>query len=171
MISCNTDALVKQLQEIKADAERRLKNTVHEFTYAMASMGVQLTPLGDSVRYARLYELRYKHSGLQPIEGLAKGSWQVSLGTKQTHQQEVYGSNSGQAALGFIDSNLSAYKLGEAVYISNTAPHIGFLDGAGGSGRPSSTQAPMGITDPLMQAVQNIYNLRLDDYYKSSGTR
>lgn len=165
MITCDTSALVKQLQEIKADAERRMKNMVHEFSFAVAQMGVQLTPLGDSVRYEHLYQMRYNATGLQPIEGYARGSWQVSLGNNSNHQQEIYGANSGQAALGFIDSELQQYKLGQKVYIANTAEYIGFLDGA--YGRPTSSKAPMGITEPLMQAISTIYTYKLDDYYNS----
>jgi hypothetical protein len=163
-ITCNVDELTKQLEALTQDTQQRMENMARKFSYGVASSAVDFTPLGDSEKFASLYQMRQQIWGLQPVEGYARGSWQVSLdGTLD--RQELYGISSGDTALGAVNTHLLNYKLGEDILIGNPAEYIGSLEGIGGI--PSSKQAPQGIMAPATDRIMNIYAIKLDDYYNS----
>lgn len=163
-ITCNSDELVKQLEAFQVDVENRLKIMAQKFSFGVAEAAIDYTPLGDSEKNAALYQTRQEIWGLQPIEGYARGSWQVSL-DGSLDKQELYGASSGATALGAINTHLMNYKLGEDILIGNPAHYIGNLEGL--NGIPSSRQAPQGIMQPTTDKIMNFYQLKLDDYYNS----
>lgn len=163
-ITCNADELNKQLESVKADIENRLTVMAQKFSFGVAESAIDYTPLGDSEKNADLYKVRQQIWGLQPIEGYARGSWQVSL-DGSLDKQELYGASSGATALGAVNTHLRNYKLGEDIIIGNPAHYIGALEGL--QGIPSSRQAPQGIMKPATDKIMNFYQLKLDDYYNS----
>jgi len=163
-VTCNADELAKQLEALTADTQQRMENMARKFSYGVASSAVDYTPLGDSEKYANLYQMRQQIWGLQPVEGYARGSWQVALdGTLE--RQELYGIGSGDTALGAVNTHLMNYRLGEDILIGNPAEYIGHLEGIGGP--PSSRQAPNGIMEPATEKIMKFYQFKLDDYYNS----
>lgn len=166
-VTCNIEEVTKQLTEIALDVEKRMENMVRQFSYGVASSAVDYTPLGDSEKYANLYQMRQQVWGLKPMEGYARGSWQVSL-DGSLDRQELYGLGSGEVALGAVDTHLRNYKLGEDVLIGNPAHYIGQLEGL--TGVPSSRQAPQGIMKPATEKIMGFYALKLDDYYNQNKT-
>jgi hypothetical protein len=163
-VTCNSNDLLKQLEALAGEVEKRLENMVKQFSYGVASSAIDYTPLGDAAKYPALYEQRQQIWGLRPEEGYARGSWQVALdGTLD--KQELYGAGSGATALGAVNTHLRNYKLGEDILVGNPAHYIGNLEGLQGS--PSSLQAPQGIMKPATDKIMNIYAIRPPDYYNA----
>lgn len=163
-VTCNADALLKQLEDLTTDVESRLKNMVKQFSYGVADAAIGYTPLGDASLHAAAYEQRQQIWGLRPEEGYARGSWQVSL-DGSLERQELYGAGSGKTALDAVNIHLMNYSLGEDVLIGNPAHYIGNLEGL--YGPPSSRNAPQGIMKPATDKIMSIYAIKLDDYYNA----
>jgi len=159
MITCDTSVLEAELKKFHEEATKKLEGMVRKFSYVVSLTAIDNTALGDSLKWESLYELRQKTIGLEPIEGFAKGSWRVSMdGTLE--MQSLYGQNSDEMVESIIQSDLSAYKLGETVMISNFGPYILQLENnyqRYGKGQP--------IIEPTIESVMRTYQLHLDDYY------
>ena len=122
-ISCDTSKLEQSLKDFHKEATRKMEGMVQKFSYTVAFTAIDNTPLGDSIKWEELYSLRYKQTGLEPVEGFARGSWRVSMdGTLE--MQGLYGQDSGEMAESIIKSDLKSYVLGETVMISNFGPYI-----------------------------------------------
>ena len=132
---------------------------VKGFSYEIALTAIDNTPLGDSVAYMRLYQRREKMYGLSPIEGLAKGGWQVSL-DGSLEFQELYGSTSGQTALSAAKIGMMNYKLGNTVMIGNEGPYIDDLEN-----NSSNQTNGQGIMQPTLDSIMQVHKTDLMRYY------
>ncbi len=161
-ISCDTSKLEQSLKKFHEEAVRKLEGMVQKFSYIVAWTAIDNTPLGDSIKWEKLYLRREKAIGLEPVEGFAKGSWRVSMdGTLE--MQTLYGENSDEMAASIIKGDLESYKLGETVMISNFGPYIMELEK---NFKNYGKKHP--IVQPTMDSVYRTYQLSLDDYYKAS---
>lgn len=124
MITFDTAALLKSLQDAHADAKRRLEQMVRGFAYEFSVRAIENTPLGDSEKYARYYQARVN---LPKVEGIARGNWQFSTDSS-FELQIVAGRFSNEQALEIIENTSSGYRLGQTFYIGNAAPYITHLE-------------------------------------------
>lgn len=161
-VTCDTSKLEQSLKKFHEEAVRKMQGMVQKFSNIVALTAIDNTPLGDSVKWEPLYLLRQKNIGLEPIEGFAKGSWRVSMdGTLE--MQTLYGQDSDEMAASLIKQDLTQYKLGETVMISNFGPYIVELEN---NFQKYNKQQP--IIQPTLESVYRTYQLSLDDYYKAS---
>lgn len=154
MITLNVDKLLEDLDRCKKEIDRKMENMVRGFVYTISQTAIQNTPLGNAEEFFKIYQSRQQRLGLQPVEGFARGSWQVSK-TGQFSVQQIYTVNSGATALSLIKSDLSSYKLGDEVYIGNKGYYIRMLEGG------YSDQAPMGIMKPTTDQIMASYRVDL----------
>jgi len=162
MIKCDTSKLEEQLKKFHEEAVKKLEGMVRKFSYWVTISATRYTPLGNSERFADLYALREERYNLEPKEGFARGSWQISLdGTLE--QQELYGIGSGGAAVDAAIINLMNYNLGETIIIGNTGPYIMKLEK-----NDSKQTNDNGIMAPTLSDITNIYSLDLDSYYRTT---
>jgi hypothetical protein len=161
-VTCDTSKLEENLKKFHEEAVRKMEGMVRKFSHIAAWTAIDNTPIGDSMKWEDLYDLRKRTIGLEPIEGFAKGSWRVSTdGTLE--MQTLYGQDSDEMAASLIKQDLMDYKLGETVMISNFGPYILELEknfDKYGRGAP--------IIEPTMFSIYRTYQLSLDDYYKAS---
>jgi hypothetical protein len=161
-VTCDTSKLEQNLKKFHEEAVRKMQGMVQKFSHIVALTAIDNTPLGDSIKWEPLYLLRQKTIGLEPVEGFAKGSWRVSMdGTLE--MQTLYGQDSDEMASSIIKQDLSQYKLGETVMISNFGPYIVDLEN---NFQKYNKQQP--IMQPTLESVYRTYQLSLDDYYKAS---
>lgn len=156
MISADTSKLEKQLAEYKLQVERKLKHMVTSFAYRIADYAIGNTPIGDSVKFARLYKAR---TDLPDEEGLSKGNWQYS-NSPTAALQWVHGQGSGEQALGILKGEAVNYKLGDTFYIVNPTPYIAALE----NNRSNQTFGN-GIYKPTIALVMSTYSIDLKHYY------
>lgn len=128
MISANFAEVRKALEAYKKEVDRKLTYMVRAFAYSVTETAIGNTPLGDAEKYMDFYLARQKRIGLLPIEGFARGSWQVS-NTSGLDLQFLYTDSSGDNALALAKTNLSGYKLGDDFYIGNKGYYIRYLNG------------------------------------------
>lgn len=162
MITCDTSALEKQLAEFHKEAIRKLEGMVRQFSYTISFTAIDNTALGDADLYLDAYIERLAVTGLQPIEGFARGSWQVTLDDNNPDMQELYGEGSGKTAEAAIKIHLLNYQLGQDVYISNVGPYIRTIEYSDWSKHQGR------IVQPTLNSVMRTYQLHLDDYYKKA---
>lgn len=156
MITADITELEKQLEQYKAEVERKLKFMVVNFGERIAEYAINNTPLGDSVTYARYYQAR---NDLPQVEGIARGNWQFSY-TKDGNLQLIAGQASGEVALDVFAAKSASYKLGQSFYVSNAAPYIGALE-ADFSGQTNG----QGIIRPTMDTIAATYAIDLKNFY------
>ena len=157
MISADVAKVLEELKAYQQDTVRRLENMVRGFSYIISKTAIANTPLGDAEEYFKLYELRQKRTGLEPIEGFARGSWQVNT-SGQFSMQAVY---SGSEALTLIKTDLGSYKLGDTLYIGNRGFYIRMLE----NNYSDQTQG-MGIMQPTLDSIMQTYKVDLVRLYK-----
>lgn len=163
MIACNTSDLEKNLRTISETFDRKLTNMVKLFSNNVIEGAVSNTPLGDNISNSEYYSKRetdmsWQSYGLEPIAGFAQGSWRNSTDPRPAIQ-DIY---SGNKAIGKAYGDLSNYKLGKTVYITNYGPYINNLEAG------SSDQASQGIMAPTIDLIMRTYNLELVNYFKES---
>lgn len=146
MITVNVDEVIKSLMAYKAEVDRKLTYMVKGFAYEITRTAISNTPIGDAAAHMALYLRRERLLGLQPEEGFAQGSWQVST-DGVFNVQEYYGTSSGGEALSLVKTSLNAYQLGQTLYIGNKGYYIRNLEGG------SSNQAPLGIMKPTTDHI------------------
>lgn len=157
MIKVEVNDLLKSLDAYYIDTVRRLEQMVRGFSYEIALTAIEKTPLGDAETYAARYANRERLTGLQPVAGFARGSWQVALdGTLEV--QELY---SGTAAASAVQIHMLNYKLGEQVIIGNTGPYIEQLEN-----NYSIQTLGEGILKPTLDSILQVYKADLLRYYK-----
>ena len=160
MISADVSKVLEELKAYHADTIRRMENMVRGFAYTISQTAIENTPLGDAETFFKLYERRKKRIGLEPIEGFAKGSWQVNT-SGQFSIQAIYGVNSGSEALSLIKTDLDSYKLGDTLYIGNRGFYIDMLE----NNYSSQTQG-MGIMQPTLDSIMQTYKVDLVRLFK-----
>ena len=160
MISADVSKVLEELKAYHADTVRRLENMVTGFSYIISKTAIENTPLGDAETFFTLYERRKKRIGLEPIEGFAKGSWQVNT-SGQFSIQVIYGVNSGSEALSLIKTDLDSYKLGDTLYIGNIGFYIDMLE----NNYSSQTQG-MGIMQPPLDSIMQTYKVDLPRLFR-----
>lgn len=167
MIKCNISKLEEQLKKLHEEATKKLEGMVRRFAFSVVGRAIDNTPIGDAIANADFYAKRqtdpnWQSYGLQPIAGFAKGSWRVSTdGTLD--MQELYGVAAGETAGDLALLELGSYRLGETVMISNFGPYIRNINDP--QDRSSIQTQGQGVIPPTVDAIMNIYQYRLDDYY------
>ena len=156
MISVDISKVLEELKKYHEEVERKLKYMVIQFSYLISSEAIRNTPLGNAAPepngYLPWYLRRQDLTGLQPIAGFAQGSWQVNT-SGQFSVQDIY---SGGEALSLIRGSISNYRLGQTVYIGNTAYYFRALE----NNYSGQTQG-MGIIKPTMDAIISTYQIDL----------
>lgn len=155
MISVDVSKVLEELKAYHKDTVRRLENMVVGFAYTISQTAIEKTPLGDSEKYFKLYELRQGRTGLDPTEGFARGSWQVNT-SGEFSIQTIYGANSGSEALALVKSDLGNYKLGDSVFVGNKGFYIRQLEN-----NYSSQTNQLGIMQPTLDSIMQTYQVDL----------
>ena len=163
MITANVDEVIKSLMAYKAEVDRKLTYMVRGFAYEITRTAISNTPLGDAEEHMALYLYREQRAAkhgviLQPEEGFAQGSWQVSTDGAFS-VQAIYGTTAGGEALSLSKTSLNAYKLGQTLYIGNKGYYIRNLENG------SSDQAPMGIMKPTTDHIMSVLQADLVRLY------
>lgn len=160
-IKADTTALEMSLMKAAGTIALRLKQMVTGFSYEFTLTAIQNTPLGDARTHMARYIKRYNETGLSPIEGFARGSWQIDFDGNIQMQRPLYGPDSGQVAGSAAKINLMNYNLGQKVYIANIGPYIIELENG------YSDQASDGIMKPTMEQVLSSYKIDLKRHYSN----
>lgn len=155
MIEVDNKALLKSLQEYKASLKNQLENLVRTFALEITEEAIQKTPLGNSEVYAKWYAQRNESTGLLPIEGYARGSWQATS-TGDFRVNSFYGENSSDQALALAKANLASFTLGQTVNIGNTAYYFSALEN-----NYSGQTGGAGIIKPTTEQIQRIYSFSI----------
>lgn len=171
-VTCNTDALLASLKKLEEEVAQKLKTMVETFVYNIAWQAIENTPFGNAEANKRYYYSNLRLKWFMPIEGSAKGGWTVSMNTPTRVLVPLRADS--EAAINTkedADRDSKAYKLGDTVYIMNSVPYVateGFTSPNFGSLEGGySRQAPQGIMKPTVDSIINIYQLKLDEYYKA----
>lgn len=160
IVEADSKKLVASFMQFQAIFERKLKNVVRGFAYKISAEAIQHTPLGNAEEFMALYKRRAEVTGLSPIQGFARGSWQANQSGQFT-LQTIYGNSSGTQAMSLVQSNLSNINLGQDIYIGNRGYYIKLLENnsspqTGGLGIMKPTQAAVLATFAI--DVKNLYN-------------
>ena len=176
-ISCNTNALLQQLQEFHKDAVKRMENMVEIFSYKIAWQAIENTPYGDSASYSKLYHRLSRLKYMQPFEGSAKGGWGIWMNNYSREMVPLRAdSENATNTKSFAEHDSKQYKLGDTVFIVNSVPYVS-TDGWSypnyRNGDPvrslesgASDQAPNGIMQPTLDSILGVYQLQLNEFYK-----
>ena len=159
MISIDVSKVLEELKAYHTDSINRMQNMVRGFAYIISQTAIDNTPIGNSEQYFKLYERRQRQTGLKPIEGFAKGSWQVNKSGDFSIQQ-VY---SGGEALRLITTDLQNYKLGDTLYIGNKGFYIRLLEN-----NYSSQTNGLGIMQPTLDSILSTYQVDLLRLFKEN---
>ncbi len=163
-VTCNALEVAASLADIEKEISRKLEGMVRRFTHVITMTAIDYTPIGNSINYSEFYNRRvtdpnWQSYGLQPVEGFAKGSWRVDMdGIYQL--QEFYGQSSEQNAGTKALNDLSQYKIGDTIMISNMGPYIAQLE----AGYSDQTRG-QGIVKHTIESTMRTYQYHLDDYY------
>ena len=159
IVSANSAKVLKSLQEYHKIVQRKLNNVVRGFAYKITQEAINHTPLGDASAFMQRYIERQEAIGLNPQEGFARGSWQVTNSSAFT-VQTIYGINSGTQALSAVQSKLSGLTFRDNIFIGNRGYYIGFLEN-----NYSPQTNNMGIMKPTMQAIMQVYQISIKELY------
>ena len=160
MISADVSKVLEELKAYHQDTIRRMENMVRGFAYIISKTAIENTPLGNSEEYFKLYELRQGRTGLEPVEGFARGSWQVNT-TGQFSMQAIYGVDSGGQALALVKADLGSYKLGDTVFVGNKGFYIRLLEN-----NYSSQTNELGIMQPTLDSIMQTYKVDLPRLFR-----
>lgn len=158
-VSIDFTAAKKSLDEYLRVVERKLNNMVRGFAYEISSQAIAHTPLGNSEEFIERYKERQQRFGLNPVEGYARGSWQVKKDSNFT-VQEIYGVQSGTTALTAISASLSAITFKDNIFIGNRGYYIALLEG-----NYSQQTQNLGIMKPTQDAVMASYAIDMKTLY------
>ena len=127
VLQSNLDQIAKEIEAYKIEVKRKLENVVKHFVVdAIVASAIQINPLGDARKFANFYKRRQLATGLLPIEGFSKGSWQVSF-SQSSEPQYNYAPDSGGKATELAKSKIENYELGQTVFVLNIGPYINVL--------------------------------------------
>jgi hypothetical protein len=161
-VTCNLDEVLASIKKLEEEVTRKLEGMVEIFVYN-----------GNAVQNARYYNSPARLKWFMPIEGSAKGGWTVTMETPSRvlvplRADSENAINTKEDA----ERDSKAYKLGETVYIMNSVPYVataGFTSPSFGSLEGGySAQAPQGIMGPTVDSILNVYQLKLNEYYKAT---
>lgn len=158
MLTIETSKLVNQLKQLQEEIENKLEGMVQKWTVDVSEYVIAGTPIGSYEKYGWLYDMRDE---LEPIPGLSRGSWQVSLDGDLIFKN-VY---NGDLAVSDIAGDIARYRLGQTYYIGNTTPYVEQLEGNG-----RTPQLEIGGFQRLQNEAVSAYNLNLKTYYDRSGS-
>lgn len=159
IVSTDSSKLQKSFAEFSRAFERKLNNMVRGFAYEISSQAIQNTPLGNAAEFINRYMERQVRFGLNPVEGYARGSWQVKKDSQFT-TQEIYGVQSGKTALTAISASLSSITFKDNIFIGNRGYYIALLEN-----NYSSQTNNLGIMKPTMQSVVATYAIDMKSLY------
>ena len=160
MISADVSKVLEELKAYHADTVRRLENMVRGFSYIISKEAIEKTPIGDAEVYLSLYKKRQREIGLDVIEGVAKGGWQVNT-SGNFEPQFIYTVFSGKIAYSLIKTSLKDYKLGDTVFVGNKGFYIKLLEN-----NYSSQTNNLGIMQPTLDSIMQTYKVDLPRLYK-----
>ena len=158
-VAVDFTAVSKSLAEYLRVVERKFNFMVRGFAYEISSQAIEHTPLGNSEAFIARYQERQKRFGLNPVEGYARGSWQVKKDRNFT-VQEIYGVQSGSTALTAISASLTAITFKDDIFIGNRGYYIGLLEG-----NYSQQTQNLGIMKPTQDAVMATYAIDMKTLY------
>lgn len=159
IVESNSDKFLKSFMDFQKVFERKLNNVVRGFAYIITEEAIAKTPLGDSQAFMDRYIERQQSIGLNPQEGFARGSWQVNSSSAFT-VQTLYGVNTNEQALTIAKTKLEGITFRDSVFIGNRGYYIKMLEN---NWSPQTNQ--LGITQPTMQAVLQVYKVSIPQLY------
>jgi hypothetical protein len=162
VIKASTTNLESSLQEYKELLEQKLKRVATALSYRVASEAIDITPYGNVVRYAELYQKRYDEKGYKVEPGLAKGSWVVSLNTQSSFGAVDYDDPSGALSKKAAMTGTRGFNLGDKIIINNTLDYMPYLEGG------NSHQAPYGIRKPALEQIKAVYKIDIQRVLRES---
>ena len=157
-ISVNTSDLVKQLQEIKAEVQRKMKSMVAGFAYNVVLSASDNTPFGEEGRYDNLYQLRARNFGIEATPGFHMGAWRYSESGSLSFDSNIYSPEEATSRV-MQDAKIS-YQVGDTFYVAAIGPAYQDLENG------SSGKAPAGIMKPALDQLMTIYQADLQAFYR-----
>ena len=170
MISVDSTALSKDLEQFYKDVVRKLENMVRGFAYEVTLSAIDNTPFGDDVTYQSLYNLPSRLKFAPAKAGSAKGGWVISMNGMDGDMFPMQASSREATDVkNKAKQDSSNYQLGDTVYITNFVPYVTHngwtLPRFGSLEAGYSEQAPFGIKTPTLEQVQATYKVNLQRYY------
>lgn len=160
-VKLNTAAVLTSVRKFAEENKRKSEGMVKKFAYYIGFVATSNTPLGDSVLYQKLYDLR---QFWPKEEGMAKANWQFS----KDNSFPIFidsGRDTGTAAINRIQTQMASYRLGDQFYIGNGLPYVKWqLD----KENKSPQTMGMGIMKPSLDVIVSVYGARLNEYYRTS---
>lgn len=167
MRASNADVVAKEIQEYKAEVERKLKGMVAMFAYQTAQIVQEQTPIGSASSleagdsgekpydtYFALYQKRQREYGIDIDVGFHKGAITFSEDSNFEFNPDI---QDDYAALNDVyEAAENRYQIGETFYIGASGPGYDFLDKKNGA--KGSDQAPNGIVEPSLPRIYAIDN-------------
>lgn len=159
--------------------DKKMQGMVEIFIYKITWQAIENTPYGSVEDYVELYNRPSRLKYLPAEAGYAKGGWVMEM--NKPFSSMFFTKADSENALNtkyFNESRSLNYKLGDTVYITNNVPYVandGWSFGTYKNGNPvkslesgASSQAPNGIMQPTLNEILNIYQFKLDEFYKAS---
>lgn len=159
IVSADTSKALNSFREFQKTFDRKMNNVVREFAYIITEEAIRKTPIGNAQAFMQRYIARQQSLGLNPEEGFARGSWQVSNSNNFTIQS-IYGANSGTQALTLAQSKLSGLTFRDNIFIGNRGYYIQLLEN-----NHSVQTLNLGITKPTLDAVISAYRISIKSLY------
>lgn len=170
MISVDSAALSKDLEQFYKDVVRKLETMVRGFAYEVTLTAIDNTPFGDDVKYQSLYNIPSRLKFAPAKAGSAKGGWVISMNEMDGDMFPMQASSwDATNVKSKAKSDAATYQLGATVYITNFVPYVtksGWTSPSFDSLEAGySEQAPLGIKTPTLEQVQATYKVNLQRYY------
>lgn len=166
MLTVDATDTIKSLQEYKIQLEEKMKQAVWKTMHYWADVIINVTPVGDLNAFMGYYIRRKEIYGWQLKPGLLMGNYTVTLNSPDTtFDSGSFDNIAGANFHGKVRYAENNYKLGDTVYITNNTPYL-YQQGinAGGAIEAGySKQAPQGIKQPSLEAIQHLYKIEFDN--------
>ena len=161
IVSSNSTKFLESFKKVQETFERKLNSVVRGFAYSISEEAIKHTPLGNAKQYKKLYKKRQQLLGLDPEEGFARGSWQVSTDGQFT-VQSLYGIDSGSRSLALVSAKLSGMTINNTkIYIGNRGYYIGMLEA-----NHSQQTMGLGIMKPTQAMVLSSFAIDVKALYE-----
>lgn len=164
MRASNADVVAKEIEEYKAEVERKLKGMVAMFAHS-ASMAIsENIPIGDPVRlavdavYAELYANREEALGIDAVPGFHRGALGYSESGNFQFMPIIF--EAIEAADIVLEDVESYYNIGDSFFIGAKGPGYEALEG-----NSSDQTNGEGIAAPSERAIINIYKTDMKSFY------
>lgn len=168
VVTIDADAFIESVEKVKQEMQRRLENAVRGYSTEIGSILVDKTPYGNPALWYGLYKKRERDYGLEIMPGIAKGSWSWSAGISPLLLQapvggteEGYSDPGGNSPKRRMQEQAKKYKLGERVWITNSAHYIKRLEAG-----QSKLKNADGILKPSLSKIISIYSVSFIEHYK-----